>query len=78
MSKSNVRSVAADEIVSIGTFADVRAKAACDDAGLHGHWGCVTHDEQFGNNVQAIAHEDDDTIQHVAVWLCDEHGPEVP
>lgn len=42
-----------------------------------GTWGCITHKELFRNNLEASSHEDDDA-EHGVVWLCDEHGPEVP
>lgn len=42
-----------------------------------GRWGCVTHQTMFANNLAASIHEED-PHRHVVVWLCDEHGPEVP
>lgn len=41
-----------------------------------GQWACVTHKLTFPNNLQASSHEMDG--RHLVVWLCFDHGPEVP
>jgi len=49
-----------------------------DSCGTNGgHWFCGVHDEHFANNMQWWNHCDEGT-EHLAVWMCHEHGPEVP
>jgi len=43
-----------------------------------GHWFCGVHDEHFPNNMSWWSHVDADPRKHLAVWMCHEHGPEVP
>lgn len=45
--------------------------------GASGAWACVTHKLIHRNNLEASSHEGDGQL-HLIVWLCDEHGPEVP
>jgi len=41
-----------------------------------GLWHCITHDESFQNNFQKDSHIH--TGKHCLVWVCFDHGPEVP
>ena len=46
-----------------------------------GHWFCAQHDEHFANNWQWWDHCETDLAEgatRFAVWVCNEHGPEVP
>ena len=52
-------------------------KAACDNK-ENGHWFCGTHDEHFLNNMQWWNHIDADPLSHLGVWVCHDHGLEVP
>lgn len=81
MGSNNVTTVAAGEVIAFpagfpAALVDHTVKPRCAGPG-DGQWGCVTHQLVFMNNLQADIHEHDDK-PHVAVWLCFEHGPEVP
>lgn len=55
-------------------------KASCADIGgdVHGgHWRCLTHNQDFPNNLQRESHSGE-RGSHVLAWVCHEHGPEVP
>jgi hypothetical protein len=54
-----------------GTFT---VKSTCGSGG--GRWACANHREMFQNNMEKDAHIYDGV--HVLVWICAEHGPEVP
>jgi hypothetical protein len=42
-----------------------------------GQWYCVTHQEGFRNNLEISSHVQDGG-DHTTMWICSEHGPEVP
>jgi hypothetical protein len=42
-----------------------------------GQWLCVSHTLMVGNMLQLESHLADDQ-QHLLVWHCHHHGPEVP
>lgn len=42
-----------------------------------GQWACVTHQLVHRNNLSASLHEAEPG-DHRVVWVCFEHGPEVP
>lgn len=42
-----------------------------------GNWVCATHGEAFGVPLAKEMHVGD-MKEHVMVWNCHEHGPEVP
>lgn len=46
----------------------------CDDS--TGNWVCATHHLAFPNNMARGGHTA--TGEHVLVWNCHLHGPEVP
>lgn len=51
---------------------------SCLNAGeWSGRWWCLTHQEQFVNNISKDGHIDDDR-EHVLAWFCFDHGLEVP
>lgn len=41
-----------------------------------GRWGCLTHNVLFDNQFQKDTHIN--RGRHRMVWICAEHGPEVP
>jgi hypothetical protein len=44
-----------------------------------GVWHCITHDETFHNQFQKDSHIDNrNPGKHCLVWICYDHGPEVP
>ncbi len=43
----------------------------------NGHWACVTHTEDFANNMMKDGHIET-RGKHLLVWMCHEHGPEEP
>ncbi len=53
---------------------DVTVKPKCDTN--QGHWFCVTHREDFANQLQKDIHIHDG--RHTLAWICYEHGVEVP
>lgn len=53
---------------------EVTVKPKCDTNA--GHWFCVTHRQDFGNQLQKDIHINHG--KHVLAWVCFEHGVEVP
>jgi len=52
----------------------VTVKPKCDTNS--GFWFCVTHRQEFGNQLQKDIHIHDG--KHVLAWVCHAHGVEVP
>jgi hypothetical protein len=48
---------------------------ACDNQ-IGGQWHCATHDVGFRNQLEKDSHIHEG--EHLLVWICLEHGPEVP
>ena len=50
--------------------------------GKDGRWMCITCDTVFQNNFMKDTHISEDEspkgMEHELVWMCSEHGPEVP
>lgn len=51
-----------------------KVKPSC--GGKDGNWACVTHGKIFPNQLEKDFHIADG--DHVLVWICLKHGPEVP
>jgi hypothetical protein len=49
----------------------------CDDTLASGNWVCATHGLAFPHMMALSAHVDDEP-EHMLVWNCHKHGPEVP
>ena len=45
--------------------------------GKSGSWLCITHETVFENQFMKDTHISDGKV-HVMVWICPEHGPEIP
>ena len=43
-----------------------------------GHWYCVEHSEGFPHNMAATSHYSKHEAACLFVWVCHEHGLEVP
>lgn len=48
----------------------------CEETSTPGHWYCITHGEEFPNNLTMHSHTE--RGHHVVAWVCWSHGPEVP
>lgn len=60
-----------------GKGIDAEASESCHGEG--GHWFCATHpDASVPNNISMTGHVQDAPGDHVEVWVCHVHGPEVP
>jgi hypothetical protein len=65
-----------------GRLVEHEVQPACADKN-NGRWYCVTHGEGFPNQMQKDSHigeygDHGPNALHRLVWLCFEHGAEVP
>lgn len=61
-------------------FRGEAAKHPCGSSG-GGRHACITHDQSFGSNMEVNSHVEENEErgeQCVLVWVCFEHGVEVP
>ena len=71
-----------DRVKRIEKGTNIVIKGATLEVGVpcntdNGQWYCETHPEGFANNLEKDIHIHGGS-EHVLVWVCKEHGPEVP
>ncbi|HXS46444.1 MAG TPA: hypothetical protein VN756_03165 [Solirubrobacterales bacterium] len=74
------RKITAGEALRLGWQtpgqADYLAQPSCK--GTKGRHYCATHPDADVHNNLAFDFHLEESGKHVEVWLCDDHGPEVP
>ena len=55
----------------------IRVRGMCFDESKLGFWYCTVHQLLLRGGLQVMAHKEG-AGEHVFVWVCHFHGPEVP
>ncbi len=68
--------VEGEQFIATGVGGKQELKVGSKCSTNKGNWFCITHDKGFQDQFQKNVHIYQG--QHILVWTCFEHGPEVP